>query len=88
MLVNCLINELCSGEHDGIHVCTNKSVENVNCFVEMGKWYCKWLIINALKRMLTVMFELGIDWYTNKGQYNNTANEMIYNGIPIRSLVG
>ena len=52
--------------------------------------YCNLLrmSINALKRMLSVIFELRIDWYTNKGQCNNTVNEMIYSGIPIRSPVG
>ena len=44
--------------------------------------------MNALKRMLTVMFELGVDWYTNKGQCSSTANEMIYSGIPIYSPAG
>ena len=29
--------------------------------------------LNALNRMLTVKFELRIDWYTNKDQINNTA---------------
>ena len=31
--------------------------------------------LNALNRMLTVKFELRINWYTNKGQISNTANE-------------
>ena len=31
--------------------------------------------LNALNRMLTVKFELRIDWYTNKGQISSTANE-------------
>ena len=31
--------------------------------------------LNTLNRMLTVKFELRIDWYTNKGQINSTANE-------------
>ena len=31
--------------------------------------------LNTLNGMLTVKFELGIDWYTNKGQINSTANE-------------
>ena len=29
--------------------------------------------LKALKRMLTVKFELRIDWYTNKGQMSSTA---------------
>ena len=28
--------------------------------------------LNALNRMLTVKFELRIDWYTNKGQISST----------------
>ena len=49
--------------------------------------YCNLLglSINALKRMLSVIFELRIDWYTNKGQCSSTANEMIYINIHIRS---
>ena len=31
--------------------------------------------LNALNRMLTIKFELRIDWYTNKGQISNTTNE-------------
>ena len=31
--------------------------------------------LNALNKMLTVKFELRIDWYTNKGQISNTVNE-------------
>ena len=31
--------------------------------------------LNDLNRMLTVKFELRIDWYTNKGQIRSTANE-------------
>ena len=31
--------------------------------------------LNALNRMLTVKFELMIDWYTNKGQISSTVNE-------------
>ena len=41
-----------------------------------------------LKRMLSVIFDLKIYWYTNKGQSSSTANKMIYSGIPIRSLAG
>ena len=52
--------------------------------------YCNLLrlSVNALKRMLSVIFELRIDWYTNKGQCSSTVNEMIYSGIPICSPVG
>ena len=38
---------------------------------------------NALNRMLTIKFELRIDW--NKGQISNTANE--HNGVSLRSVV-
>ena len=38
--------------------------------------------------MLFVIFELRIDWYTNKAQTRSTMNEMKYSGIPIRSLTG
>ena len=31
--------------------------------------------LNALNRMLTVKFELMIDWYINKGQISSTADE-------------
>ena len=31
--------------------------------------------LNALNRMLTVKFELRIDWYTKKGEISSTANE-------------
>ena len=31
--------------------------------------------LNALNRMLTIKFELKIDWYTNKGQISSYANE-------------
>ena len=31
--------------------------------------------LNALNRMLTIKFELKIDWYTNKGQINSPANK-------------
>ena len=31
--------------------------------------------LNALNRMLIVKFELRIDWFTNKGQISNIANE-------------
>ena len=29
--------------------------------------------LSALNRMLTVKFELRVDWYTNKGQMSSTA---------------
>ena len=31
--------------------------------------------LNTINRMLTVKFELRIDWYINKGQISCTANE-------------
>ena len=31
--------------------------------------------LNALNRMLTIKFELRIDWYTNKGRISSTTNE-------------
>ena len=34
--------------------------------------------------MLSVIFELKIDWYTNKGQTNNTVNER--NVVLLRSV--
>ena len=40
--------------------------------------------LNALNRMLTVKFELRIDWYTNKGQISSTANEL--NDVSLRSV--
>ena len=40
--------------------------------------------LNALNRMLTVKFELIIDWYTNKSQISNTANEC--NDVSLRSV--
>ena len=33
------------------------------------------LFFNALNRMLSVIFALMIDWYTNKGQTSCTVNE-------------
>ena len=39
--------------------------------------------LNALNRMLTVKFELRIDWYTNKSQMSSTANER--NDVSLRS---
>ena len=41
--------------------------------------------LNALNRMLTVKFELGIDWYTNKGQISSTVNE--HNDVLLQSVV-
>ena len=40
--------------------------------------------LNALNIMLTVKFELRIDWYTNKGQISSTANER--NDVSLRSV--
>ena len=40
--------------------------------------------LNAFNRMLTVKFELRKDWYTNKGQISNTANER--NDVSLRSV--
>ena len=40
--------------------------------------------LNTLNRMLTVKFELRIDWYTNKGQISSTANER--NDVSLRSV--
>ena len=40
--------------------------------------------LNALNRMLTVKFELRINWYTNKGQISSTANER--NDMSLRSV--
>ena len=40
--------------------------------------------LNALNRMLTVKFELRIDWYTNKGQISSTANKR--NDVSLRSV--
>ena len=40
--------------------------------------------LNALSRMLTVKFELRIDWYTNKGQIRSIANER--NDVSLRSV--
>ena len=40
--------------------------------------------LNALNRILTIKFELRIDWYTNKGQISSTANEC--NDVPLRSI--
>ena len=40
--------------------------------------------LNALNRMLTVKFELKIDWYTNKGQTSSTTKER--NDVSLRSV--
>ena len=39
--------------------------------------------LNVLNRILTVKFELMIDWYTNKGQISSTANE---HDVSLRSV--
>ena len=45
--------------------------------------YCKLLRIFALNIMLTMKFELRIDWYTNKGQMSSTApNVMMCHSDP------
>ena len=38
--------------------------------------------------MLSVIFELRIVWYTNKGQTSSIVNEMKYSGISIHSPAG
>ena len=38
--------------------------------------------------MLVVIFELGIDWYTNKDKCSSIVNNMFYSDIPIRSPAG
>ena len=40
--------------------------------------------LNALNIMLTVKFELRIDWYTNKSQISITTNEC--NDVSLRSV--
>ena len=40
--------------------------------------------LNALNGLLTVKFELRIDWYTNKGQISSTTNES--NDVSLRSV--
>ena len=40
--------------------------------------------LNALNRMLTIKFELRIDWNINKGQINSTTNER--NDVSLRSV--
>ena len=40
--------------------------------------------LNALNRMLTVKFELRIDWYTNKSQISSIANER--DDVSLRSI--
>ena len=40
--------------------------------------------LNALNKMLTVKFELRIDWYTNKGQISSIVNER--NDVSLRSV--
>ena len=43
-----------------------------------------WLSFNALNIMLSVIFELRIDWYTNKGQTSSTVNKR--NIVSLRSV--
>ena len=33
--------------------------------------------LNTLNRMLTIKFELRIDWYTNKGKISSTASNVV-----------
>ena len=40
--------------------------------------------LNSRNRMLTVKFELRIDWYTNKDQISSTTNER--NDVSLRSV--
>ena len=40
--------------------------------------------LNVLNKMLTVKFELRIDWYTNKVQISSTANEL--NDVSLQSV--
>ena len=40
--------------------------------------------LNTLNRMLTIKFELRIDWYINKGQISSTANEC--NDVSLQSV--
>ena len=40
--------------------------------------------LNARNRMLTVKFELRIDWYTNKSQISSIANER--DDVSLRSI--
>ena len=40
--------------------------------------------LNTLNRMLTVKFELRIDWYTNTGQISSTVNER--NDVSLQSV--
>ena len=40
--------------------------------------------LNTLNRILTVKFELRIDWYINKGEISSTANER--NDMSLRSV--
>ena len=38
--------------------------------------------LEALNRMLTVKFELRMDWYTNKGKISSTTNK--HNDVSLR----
>ena len=40
--------------------------------------------LNTLNKMLTIKFELRIDWYTNKDQISSIANE--HNDVSLRSI--
>ena len=53
-------------------------IEN-ELFIQMYVLYYIFAIkdLNALNRMLTVYFALRIDWYINRGQNSNTANDCI-----------
>ena len=63
-------------------------IEN-ELFIQMYVLYYIFAIkdLNALNRMLTVYFALMIDWYTNRGQNNSTANDCI-DVTPISSPAG
>ena len=55
--------------------------------------YCKFLLLSfdALNRMLFVIFELRINWYTNKGQTSSTVNErnvMSFRSVAQRDSIG
>ena len=53
-------------------------IEN-ELFIQMYVLYYIFAIkdLNALNKMLTVYFALGIDWCTNMGQNNSTTNDCI-----------
>ena len=60
-------------------------IEN-DLFIQMYVLYYIFSIkdLNTLNRMLTVYFALKIDWYTNRGQNSNTANNCIV--VSLRSV--